>query len=941
MRRLIVQGRVRFTLVALASFLLFPLISYSQGELGQLIPVDKKIKVGKLSNGLTYYIRKNSKPEDRVELRLAVNAGSVLEDDNQQGLAHFIEHMAFNGTKNFAKNDLIKYLQSVGVKFGPEINAYTSFDETVYELTLPTDSIHILEKGFQIMEDWAHNLSLDDAEIDKERGVIVEEWRLGRGPEQRMRDKYLPLIFKGSKFAERNPIGKKEIIEGAPHDLIRKFYKDWYRPELMALVVVGDIDPDAMEKMIHDHFDNIPTAVSPRLRENFKVPDQPGTSAMVTSDKENPYTSVLVICKTDPLKEVYQSDYRTSLMIQLISSMLNQRLEELKEQANPPLLFSGVQFGQIIREKSAFYMVGVVSETGLDTGIKTLITENERAARYGFTAGELDREKKQFFSSYENAYEERDKTESEQFASEYVRNFLTDEPIPGIEFEFNFVKKYLDSISVDEINQLAQKMITKDNRVVIVMAPQKEGVVLPDDQQVLAAVTAVSQSEIQPYKDKLAGSQLMPEKPGKGRIMLMKKNEALGVTEMTLSNGAKVILKNTDFKNDEILFRASSPGGYSLYDLPDYQSALYASDVVDASGIANYSPNDLNKLLAGKNVSLAPYISAYFEGMNGSSTPKDLETMMQLVYLSFTSPRKDSTLFSSFIAKQKGVIKNLLSDPENYFSDQYNRIKTQNNPRADVIPTEKDIDQINLGRVFEIYHDRFADASDFTFFIVGSFKTDSIKPLIETYLASLPSIRRTESWKDMGIRPPAKKIDKSIYMGSDPKSLVVMYFETQEAWDPLQDHIFESLAQLLNIRFIEKLREEMSGVYGMGISINLVKIPYNHLEITMNIPCAPDNTEKLTQAALDEIGNIQKNGVTDEYVNKVKEAQRRDWEKNLKENGFWIRAIMDAYRLNDPGIISQHNERVNAITSASLQAAAQKIDLKKYVRVVLYPEKKK
>jgi zinc protease len=360
--------------------------------------------------------------------------------------------------------------------------------------------------------------------------------------------------------------------------------------------------------------------------------------------------------------------------------------------------------------------------------------------------------------------------------------------------------------------------------------------------------------------------------------------------------------------------------------------------VVNESGIGNYSPNDLTKLLAGKNVALSPYISAYFEGMSGSAAPKDLESMMQLAYLSFTSPRKDSALFSSFITKEKGVIKNLLSDPENYFSDQYNRIKTQNNPRANVIPTEKDIDQINLGRVYEIYNDRFADASDFTFFIVGSFSTDSIKPLIETYLASLPSIHRTETWKDMGIRPPAEKTDKSVYMGSDPKSFVAMYLETSETWDPLQDHIFESLAQLLNIRYIEKLREEMSGVYGMGIRIDLVKIPYNHLEVSLNIPCAPENTEKLTQAALDEISNIQKNGVTEEYVNKVKEAQRRDWEKNLKENGFWISALMNIYRLNDPGMITQHNDRINAVTSANLQAAAKKIDLKKYVRVVLYPQ---
>ncbi len=941
MKRFIIQELLKVALITLASLLIFPLISYSQSGLDQLIPVDQKIKIGKLSNGLTYYIRKNSKPEGRVELRLAVNAGSVLEDDDQQGLAHFVEHMAFNGTKNFAKNDLVKYLQSVGVKFGPEINAYTSFDETVYMLTLPTDSIHILEKGFQIMEDWAHNLSFDDAEIDKERGVIVEEWRLGQGPFQRMRDKYLPLVFKGSKFAERLPIGKKEIIEGASYDKVKRFYSDWYRPDLMAFVVVGDIDPDAMEKMIRDHFDNLQAPSSPRLRERYTIPDQPGTTAMVTSDKEAPYTLVQVICKTNPLIQVYQKDFRTALITQLVTSMLNQRLEELKEQANPPLLYSAVQYGSIgTREKSGLQLAGLVSETGLDNGLKALIEESERAAQYGFTAGELDRQKKQFFASYENAYNERDKTESEQLAAEYIRNYLTDEPIPGIEFEFNFVKTYLDSVSLDEVNQLAQKMIKKDDRVVIVMAPQKEGIALPDDSQLLATVEAISQTKLEPYKDKITGSELMSEKPKAGKIMLSKKNEALGVIEMTLSNGAKVILKNTDFKNDEIIFRASSPGGYSIYDLPDYQSALYASDVIDASGIADYSPNDLSKLLAGKNLSIAPYIGAYFEGINGSAAPRDLESMMQLVYLSFTSPRKDSALFSSFVAKQKGVIKNLLSDPENYFSDQYTRIKTQNNPRADVIPTEKDIDQINLGRVFEIYQDRFADASDFTFFIVGSFKTDSIKPLIETYLASLPSTRRTETWKDMGIRPPAKKVDKSVYMGSDQKSMVAMYLETPEPWDPLQDHIFESLAQLLNIRYVEKLREEMSGVYGMGIRINLVKIPYNHLEVTLNIPCSPENTEKLTQAALDEIISIQKNGAPDEYVNKVKEAQRRDWEKNLKENGFWMRALMDIYRLNDTGLITRHDDRVNAITSANLQAAARKIDLKKYVRVVLYPEKK-
>ncbi len=910
----------------------------AQNRLDQPLPVDQQIRKGTLPNGLTYYIRKNTQPAKRVELRLAVNAGSVLEDNDQQGVAHFVEHMAFNGTKNFAKNDLVKYLQSVGVKFGPEINAYTSFDETVYMLTLPTDSATILEKGFQIMEDWAHYLSFDDAEIDKERGVIVEEWRLGRGPFQRMQDKYLPLIFKGSKYAERLPIGLKETIEGVPHDKIRKFYKDWYRPDLMAFVVVGDIDPDAMEKMVQAHFGQLTAPSSPRERTRYQVPDQQGTAVMVTSDKEAPYTLVQLVCKRDPETPRIQADYRKGLVIQLATGMLNQRLEELKEQANPPLLYSAVQYGSLgTREKEAFQMAGLVSETGVDKGIEALVTETERARRFGFTPGELERMKKQVLASFESAYKERDKTESAALAAEYIRNFLTDEAIPGIAFEYEFVNEFIGGITVEEVNAIAKEIITRDNRVVIVMAPQKEGVALPDEAAVLKTVETASAATLEPYTDKLGAASLLAELPKKGKIILTKNNAALGVTEMTLGNGAKVILKNTDFKNDEILFRAFSAGGYSLYGPEDFQSALNAADVVGACGLGEFSPSDLTKLLAGKNVALSPYINAYYEGVSGSSVPKDVETMLQLTWLSFTRPRPDSTLFASFIAQQKGVAKNLLSDPENYFMDQYTRIKTQNNPRAEVIPTEADIDRIRMNRAFEIYHDRFSDASDFTFFFVGSFKADSLKPLIETYLASLPSIRRSETWKDMGIRAPVGKVDKAVKMGNDPKSIVSMYEEKAQAWDPQQDHLFASLGQLLNIRYIEKLREEMSGVYGMGVQVDLVKIPWEHLEVSWNIPCSPENTDKLTRAALDEIAAIQKNGVSEDYVNKVKEAQRRSLEENLRENRYWLGQLMEAYRYGKPELITGANDRINAINSASLQETAKKIDLKKMVRVVLYP----
>jgi zinc protease len=914
-------------------------LNYSQDRLEQRIPIDDKIRIGKLENGLTYYIRKNSRPEKRVELRLIVKAGSVLEDEDQLGLAHFVEHMAFNGTKNFAKNELVHYMQSVGVQFGPEVNAMTSFNETIYMLTLPTDSAHILEKGFQIMEDWSHNLTFDDTEIDKERGIIVEEWRINQGLSQRLMDKLYPALFEGSQYATRMPIGKKEIIEGAPHSTLKKFYADWYRPDLMAFIVVGDIDPDAIEKDILAHFNNLLNPQNARKRESYPVPDQPGTKSLVISDKEMPVVQLALFCKTDPEEQIVQNDYRRLLANQLVTGMLTQRLNELREQADPPILNAQVAKGSIVPEKGFFQMVALVPETGVERGVKALITESERAVKFGFTPGELSRQKKEYYAMIETAYNEREKTNSANLAGEYMRNFLTNEPIPGIEFEYGFAREYLEGISLEEVNELARKNITPDNRIMVVLAPQKEGLELPGDEEILAAIEQVSGSEITPYQDKMAGNQLIDEKPKKGKILLTKKNEDLGILEMKLSNGAKVVLKPTEFKNDEVLFSAFSPGGYSVYDIKDFQSAYYADDIVNESGVAAYSPSDLGKLLAGKNISAGPYIGEYYEGIGGSSAPRDLESMLQMVYLYFTQPRKDSVLFKSIMSLQKDYFKNANSNPEAYFEDQFLRAKTQNNPRAGVIPTDAEIDQVNIDRLYEIYRDRFGDASDFTFFFVGSFKTDSIKPLIETYLASLPSLKRTEVGKDMGIRPPAKKTDLPVYKGSDPKSRVGLYFETIEPYDPLEDHIFESLGQLLSIRYLDVLREEMSGVYSIGANCDLVRMPYTHTALNIIIPCSPDNVDKLTEAALNEIRLIQKKGVTPEDLVKVKEAQRRDLERNLKENGYWIGQLTEVYRYNDPGLITQNSNQIEAVTSEKLQEAAKKIDLNKYVRVVLLPEK--
>jgi zinc protease len=924
------------------SFILFTCFVLSaQNESDKPLPFDPDVRMGKLKNGLTYYIRKNNKPEKRVEFRLAVNAGSILEDPDQLGLAHFVEHMAFNGTKNFEKNELVHYLQSIGMKFGPELNAFTSFDETVYMLTIPADSAEVLKKGFQIMEDWAHNLLFDTAEINKERGVLVEEWRLGRGPFQRMEDKYIPVLFNGSRYAERLPIGKREVLEGADYGTIKKFYTDWYRPDLMAFIVVGDIDVAATEKTIQEMFGRIPATKKPRPRPRFEVPDHQQTLIAITSDKEAPYSIVQVICKINPNQKTTYAYYKQYLISQLITGMVNQRLNELKEKADPALLYSVSYFGSSwIREKNAYICAGIVPETGIERGIQTLLEENERIIRHGFMQGELDRQKKSTFTYYENAFNERDKTDSKNYAQEYVSHFLTKEPSPGIAFEFEFIKKYLDSITLEEINEFARKIIRKDNRVIIIQTPEKEEVKIPSESDVYGLIAKVEASAVDPYVDKMSGLSLMTEIPVAGKIMLTRKKEDMGITEMTLANGAKVILKPTDFKNDEILFRAFSPGGYSVYPETDFMSASNAADIIRECGVASFTPTEISKLLAGKKLSLSPYISAYFEGFSGSAVPKDLEPMLQLLHLYFTAPRKDLELFQSYISKQKGIIANLLSEPENYFSDKFMRIKTQNNPRVEAIPTIEDIDKINPERVYDIYKERFSDASDFVFFFVGAFSVDSIKPLIEKYIASLPSLHKSESWKDMGIRAPVSTIDTALYKGSDPKSIVALYMESSATWIPEDAYMFDVLKSLLQMRYIDVLREEMSGVYGFDIDLNLVKVPYEHYEFTLYIPCSPENTDKLTKAALNEIIKIQNEGVSNEDILKVKETERMEKQKEMKENGPWIGNLVEIYRNSDPGIITQYEERINRISSAEIQRIARKIDINRYVRVVLYPEQK-
>ncbi|MEM6842677.1 MAG: insulinase family protein [Bacteroidota bacterium] len=910
-------------------------------DLSNEIPVTNKVKIGKLDNGLTYYIRQNSRPEDRVELRLAVNAGSILEDEDQRGLAHFLEHMAFNGTENFEKNELISVLQSAGVRFGSHLNAYTSFDETVYMLRLPTTDT-TMEDGLQILEDWAGSLTLEAEEIEKERGVVMEEWRIGRGAQQRMRDEYFPKLFYNSRYAERLPIGIKEVIENFDRTTLEKFYKDWYRPDLMSVIIVGDIDPAVMEQKIKDRFGDLENPAQARTRELYGMPFHEDTKVSVVTDPEATFNQIVLFYKDEGMSEKQETveDFRQSVVHSLFTGMFNERLAELTREADPPFMNASGYHGTVLRTKEAYQLFAVVPENGIERGMKALLEQNEKVRQYGFTQSELDRYKKQILTRYEQAYNERDKTESEQYAAEYVRNFLQDEPIPGIEFEFEFMKEYLPGITLEEVNKLAEEWIKDENRVAVVMAPEKEGVSVPSEDEVRAILEEMKDAEVTAYEDEAVASSLMETMPEAGSIVEEKVLDKIGTTELTLSNDVKVVLKPTDFKDDEILMTASSPGGHSVYDLETYYSAVNSDGLVAQSGVKDFSATALDKYLADKNASVSPFIGTLTEGFSGNSTPKDLETMLQLTYLYFTAPRQDQEAFQSFISRNKAVYANLLSDPRYYYQDKLSRILAQDDPRGGGYPTSEDWEKIDFEEAFKAYNDRFADASDFTFFFVGKFDVEEVKPMIAQYLGSLPDTDRKETWKDLGIRPPSGVVEEKVYKGTDPKSMVNITFTGEFAYDREEAYELNALVQALNIKLIEEIREKKSGVYGIGARANPSKYPYEHYSITVSFPCGPENVEDLTEAVFTEIKKMQKDGPTEKDLNKVKETQRRDMETNLKENRFWLRTLQQAYfRDQDPEKVLDYEEAIESLTIEGLKATANKyFNFDSYVQVALFPE---
>ena len=904
------------------------------------LPVDPAVRVGRLENGLRYYVRANARPEKRAELILAVDAGSVLESEDQRGLAHFLEHMAFNGTRRFPKQELVKYLESIGMRFGADLNAYTSFDETVYMLTVPTDTGTALERGFDILEDWAGAQTLDAAEIDKERGVVIEEWRLGQGADARMRDRMFPVLFSGSRYAERLPIGTTRVLESFRPEVLARFYRDWYRPELMAVIAVGDFDAAEVERSIRERFGRIPASAGGPERPRFEVPPHATPLVSIVTDREATNSVVQLFFKRPSHAMRTVGDYRRSLVESLYNGMLNQRLSELAQQPDPPFLGAGGSSGTLVRSAEAYVLGAGVPDGGIVRGLDAVLTEAERVARHGFSATELERAKADLLRGYEVANAERDKSNSATYASEYVRAYLEDEPIPGIAYEFDLAGRALPAIAVEEVNGLARESM-RGSLVIAVQAPAKDSAALPTEAELLAVFDAVRAKDIAPYRDLVAETPLVSARPAAGRVTGETRYDEVGVIEWSLSNGARVFLKPTQFKNDEVLFRAFSPGGASLAPDSLLLPAMLATTAVASGGLGDLSLVQLNKELSGKAVRVSPYIGDLDEGMSGQSSPRDMETMLQLAYLYFTSPRADADAFQSLRTRLQASIANRSADPRTAFVDTLQLTLAQHHPRAVPITAER-IGTWQLDPSVAFYRDRFADAGDFTFVFVGSFDPNELRPLVEQWIAALPATGRVENGRDTGMRPPEGVIERTVRQGMEPKSETNIIFTGPFEYDRRNRHILSSLSAVLEMRLREVLREDLGGTYGVQLNQSTARLPYGRYSYSIAFGADPDRLDELTRVVFREIEKLQTDLIDAGTLATIRETQRRSWETSQTQNAFWLSQIaFTAQAGEDLDSVPEYVRMIDALTPEEIRVAARRyLRRDNYVRVSLLPEQK-
>ena len=891
------------------------------------IPTDPNVRVGKLENGLTYYIRHNELPDNQADFYIAQKVGSILEEDNQRGLAHFLEHMCFNGTTNYPGNLLREYLESIGVKFGANLNAYTSIDETVYNISnVPVTRETVVDSCLLILHDWANDLTLDHEEIDKERKVIHEEWRTRTGAMMRMYEKVFPVMFKDSKYAYRLPIGTMEVVDNFPYQALKDYYEKWYRPDQQGIIVVGDIDVDKVEEKIKKMFSPIEMPENAAERQYFPVPDNDEPIIAVAKDKEQQVPIIYLFHKHEAVPDEMKNNMgylAMNYMTSMVGNMLNARLEELTQKPEPPFIQAFAEDGiyLLAKTKGAFMGLAVAKEDGILTSTEALMTEIERVRQFGFTASEYARAKADYLRALESAYNERDKMRNAQYVNEYVRHFIDNEPMPGIENEYAIMNQIVPNIPVDAINQMVKQLIGEKNIVLSVFCPEKEGMKYPTEAELKAVIDKVKAAKLEAYVDKVSDEPLMKELPAGGKVVKSEEGP-FGSKVLTLSNGVKVVMKKTDFKADEVKMQAFSTGGTSMFDDKDAVQFKLINQVAGLGGLGNFSNVDLDKVLAGKMASASAYVNSLTEGISGSCSPKDMETMLQLTYLRFTAPRMDQDAFTSFISRNKAALANAEADPNTAFGDSINVALYNRHPRAISIKAET-LDKIDYSKVMELYKDRFADASDFTFVMVGNIDEATATPLIEKYLGSLPSTKRNEKFRDVN-----PDIRKGLYENNftremeTAKSSVLMVASGKCEYTQKNVVMMSMLGQLLNILYTQTVREEAGGTYGVSCNGQLSKYPEAEGVFQIYFDTDPERRPQMVELINKGISDFIAQGPKAEDLNKVKEYMMKTYQQNQKENSYWM-GILNTMLWEGVDMNKGYENTVNGISIEDLKKFAK------------------
>ena len=918
-------------------------------EVDAPLPFDPSVVRGTLSNGMSYYIRPNEEPRGRAHISLAVKAGSVHEEESQRGLAHFVEHMAFNGTERFAKQEIVDYLESIGSGFGHDLNARVGFDDTLYFLEIPTDDPEITETAFQILSDWAYAISFDPEEVELERDVVLEEWRLSQGFSSRLQDGLLQLLFGSSLYSQRAPIGLPEVVETAPRQFLIDFYERWYRPDRMAVVAVGDFDVDLIEAKVKQHFAPPPEGEASQERATVAPSaewpgvDIPGHEAPwieVFTDAESPGTQFVLIRKLAPDRSQDRTAFRRFVVERLAFMMLNARLNERAQVADPPYLLAEAYRSPYVVPLDIVVFSAWVNPGGIETGLAAVLEERQRVRLHGFTESELDREKSNLLRSVESLYKQRDQTPSRRFADEYTDHFLSGMPSVGIEAEWELYQELLPLITLAEFDEVAESWTGPEDTALLVVRPEEtEG--SSDDELTAATLVqleAANTLEVEPYADVLGDVPLLAALPTPGSITAEEQIESIDAQKWTLSNGITVIAKQTDFRDDEVEFSAFSPGGHSLVTDEDHVSATYAAQIIGGSGVGPHDSVTLEKLLAGKRVSVFPYIEELFEGFGGSASPEDMETMFQLITLYATAPRMDPAFFERYEAQLRSSAEYRAADPDSVLFDTLNTVRRQGHFRARPL-TVKLLEELDQERAEAVYADRFADMGDATFVFVGAFDWEELRSLAATYLASLPTAGRVEEWRDVGIDPPLGIEDHVVRAGIEPRANTVLLFAGDMDWSRLEALKLNVAGEMLGIRLRERVREELGGTYSISVQASGSRLPDAEYLGYAIFGSDPSRTEELFGEVFEEVKWLREGG-EQEYLDKVKEILRTSREEDLRENGFWLGQIRAAAQRGESFTeIVAFDELLDALTLEDIATVAQRYFLDdRYVRVVLLPE---